>query len=168
MAVPIQAVESRQNGMVTPFLPDTDHHILDRETELNQNQRLLRCSRSTFDSDRSYRHLVGTWVVGCLFTEPSPIHKSKWLRAVTISFFNLRNAVATKLPLAYEATILGDRWTATAKIHKDFLPAGPHRWNATAIHGDKENRTYLSWVPLPGTEPDFHQPDATRPLKFEV
>jgi hypothetical protein len=78
----------------------------------------------------------------------------------------IRNPVATLLPLAFEATILGDRWTGTARIDKDLLPPGPHHLNATAIHGEGANRKYLSWVTLPGDAPDFHRPDCARKLSF--
>jgi len=78
----------------------------------------------------------------------------------------IRRAVATQLPIEYDATVHGDRWTGTAKIDKSLLPDGPHRWNATAIHGSGEERRYLSWLPLPGEAPDFHQPTSTCALSF--
>ena len=175
MAVPIQAIriEAEWNGNALPTRHWITIHLLDRETELE-----IRISAPYYGApkapstpigptDTLWEHeVVELFIYGAdhRYTEiemaPSGHH-------LVLQLEGVRNAVATKLPLAYEATILGDRWTATAKIRKDFLPAGPHRWNATAIHGEKENRTYLSWVPLPGAEPDFHQPDATRPLKFE-
>jgi hypothetical protein len=68
-----------------------------------------------------------------------------------------REVVADSLPLKYEARIEGVRWTATASLSMDHLPAGPYRANACAIHGQGETRRYLSAVPLPGPAPDFHR-----------
>lgn len=75
-----------------------------------------------------------------------------------------RNAVATGLPLSVQARIDGDRWTATASIPRSYLPSAPHRINVTAVHGEGEQRRFLSWVALPGARPDFHQPDVFRPV----
>ncbi len=71
----------------------------------------------------------------------------------------VRNAIATLQPLEFDAVIQGKRWTGVARIGVDLIPQGPLRVNATAIHGSGANRTYLSWIPLCGDEPDFHQPD---------
>ncbi len=76
----------------------------------------------------------------------------------------VRNTVASMLPIQFEATIHADRWTGTAIIEKALLPDTPHRVNAAAIHGTDANRTYLSWVTLPGEAPDFHQPECFRPI----
>ena len=78
----------------------------------------------------------------------------------------VRQAVSTMLPMQFGATINGDRWTGTALIEKSLLPAEPHRVNAAAIHGNNADRTYLSWVPLPGPVPDFHQPECFRPIMW--
>jgi hypothetical protein len=71
----------------------------------------------------------------------------------------VRNAVARCLPLAFAARISGDRWHGEALIPRSWLPAGPHRVNAYAIHGVGSGRRYLAATPLPGPKPDFHQPD---------
>ena len=175
MAVPIQAIriESEWNGNALSARHWVTLHLLDRETELE-----IRISAPYYGdpdapmtepgpTDRLWEHeVVELFIYGAnlQYTEielaPSGHH-------LVLQLDGVRNPVATKLPIAYEATIHSDRWTATAKINKSLLPAGPHRWNATAIHGSGDNRTYLSWIPLPGTEPDFHQPECTRPLKFE-
>ena len=71
----------------------------------------------------------------------------------------VRNPVATKLPLQFEADVLKGRWRGVARIDIGLLPESPWRVNATAIHGTGAQRTYLSMAPLGGPEPDFHQPD---------
>jgi len=76
----------------------------------------------------------------------------------------VRNTVATKLPLEFKAQVQNDRWTGVAIIARELLPASPWRVNATAIHGAGAQRTYLSMAPLPGSAPDFHQPDRFQPL----
>jgi len=73
-----------------------------------------------------------------------------------------RSVLASCLPVDLQAEIRGDRWRATARIDRRFLPPPPHRLNVTAIHGVGEARRYLSWAPLPGERPDFHQLGALR------
>lgn len=68
-----------------------------------------------------------------------------------------RQAVATRLPLAVETEIDGDRWRGTAWIPRSYLPEGADRINVTAIHGVGPARRFLSWAPLPGERPNFHQ-----------
>lgn len=74
----------------------------------------------------------------------------------------VRSPVATGLPMAFEVQIADGRWAGTARLDAAYLPDAPWRINATAIHGSGPERTYLSWVPLPGDEPDFHQPSVFR------
>ena len=75
-----------------------------------------------------------------------------------------RNVLASCLPVDLEVRVGGDRWQATARIDRRYLPPPPHRLNVTAIHGVGSDRRYLSWVPLPGERPDFHQLAALRPV----
>lgn len=49
------------------------------------------------------------------------------------------------------------RWQGRARIPRAWLPPGPHRLNAYAIHGQGEARRYLAWVPPGGEAPDFHR-----------
>ena len=70
-------------------------------------------------------------------------------------------------PIAFTAEITGDRWTGRARLPRALLPPGPWRGNATAIHGPPEGRVYQTWAPLPGPQPDFHQPARFRPLPVD-
>jgi len=76
----------------------------------------------------------------------------------------IRRPVRTLLPIDFRAEVVGDQWTGVANIPQDLLPSGPLRFNATAIHGAGTARTYLSAVPLPGPQPDFHQVNCFRAL----
>jgi len=76
----------------------------------------------------------------------------------------VRNPVRTRLPIDFRAEIVGDKWTGCATLPQELLPTGPLRINATAIHGAGADRIYLSAIPLPGTQPDFHQLDCFRAL----
>lgn len=78
---------------------------------------------------------------------------------LVLTLDDVRQPRETCLPIAYSAHIEGARWTGTARIHAAYLPTGPYRANVTAIHGQGDQRRYLSWVPLQGNAPDFHQPD---------
>jgi hypothetical protein len=75
-----------------------------------------------------------------------------------------RNIVSRELPLEYTATIREKRWTGRAVISTSVLPGGVARLNCFAIHGRDEHRRYLAWSPLPGSKPDFHQPNRFPPL----
>ena len=61
-------------------------------------------------------------------------------------------------PKSYECTIRDNRWTASAVLSRNVLPRPITRMNAFAIHGVGSERRYLSYGPLPGDSPDFHQP----------
>ena len=75
-----------------------------------------------------------------------------------------RNPVASCLPLKFKACIDGSRWTGQAHVPNSLLPEGPLFVNGYAIYGTGPNLVYMSWIPLPGAAPDFHQPDMFRPL----
>ena len=74
----------------------------------------------------------------------------------------VRNPVRTELPLNFKAEIQGNRWRGEAVIDRNLLPLGSLKMNATAIHGSGLDRSYLSWIPLAGDAPDFHQIDRFR------
>ena len=76
----------------------------------------------------------------------------------------VRNPVATLLPLVFDVELTPSRWRGVARIDRSLLPPGPWRLNATSIHGSGHKRTYLSMVALPGSAPDFHQPDRFEPI----
>ncbi len=76
----------------------------------------------------------------------------------------VRNPVATCLPLDFKANITGKRWTGRAHVPQILLPNGPLFINGYAIYGSGPDRVYMSWIPLPGKAPDFHQPELFRPL----
>ncbi|MCB9744067.1 MAG: hypothetical protein H6741_04845 [Alphaproteobacteria bacterium] len=76
----------------------------------------------------------------------------------------VRRPVATGLPLSYKAQVEGDFWQGEAWIPERLLPPAPWVINATAIHGQGAERRYLSWLPLPGPAPDYHQPHRFVPV----
>lgn len=76
----------------------------------------------------------------------------------------VRKPVASCLPLQFTAVIEGDRWTGRAYVPNRILPKGPLFINGYAIYGSGSERVYMSWIPLPGDTPDFHQPALFRPL----
>ena len=78
---------------------------------------------------------------------------------LVLQLHGVRNPIASRLPLDFRPVIDGERWTATAVLGPELIPEGTIRFNATAIHGQGTDRTYMSWVSLAGEAPDFHQPD---------
>ena len=45
-------------------------------------------------------------------------------------------------------------------------PPSPWRANAYRIHGPPDARAYLAATPLPGPQPDFHQPQRFAPVEL--
>ncbi len=90
-----------------------------------------------------------------------------WL---ALALDGVRNIVDDRLPIRFHTFIAGRVWSGRAVIPRSVLPAGPHRVNATAIHGGRDpkrpslKRRHLSWQPLTGDTPDFHQLEAFAPL----
>lgn len=76
----------------------------------------------------------------------------------------VRRVLAQGLPLDYRAERLGSRWRGRARLPAAWLPPGPLRGNAYAIHGRGEARRYLAAHAVPGAAPDFHQPERFAPL----
>jgi hypothetical protein len=69
----------------------------------------------------------------------------------------IRKPVSTRHEIEWQARIDGDRWTGTACIPMDLLPAEITHYNAYAIHGIGAERRYLAAHPVPGDGPDFHR-----------
>ncbi len=78
----------------------------------------------------------------------------------------VRNVVEKVLPLEFEATISGGRWSGTAWLPRSYLPPAPWNVNAYAIHGQESERRYLAMSPVPGKGPDFHRPEVFQPLEL--
>lgn len=83
----------------------------------------------------------------------------------------VRQVVEQGMELRCRTVITRGLWSADLWIPRAWLPPGPHTLNACAIHGVKkanpavgDGRRYLSWAPLPGPKPDFHQPARFRPV----
>ncbi len=68
-----------------------------------------------------------------------------------------RNIVAELEPRAHSCRQEGHRWEASVRLELAALPAGLCAFNVTTILGPR--RLHGSFVPLPGTKPDFHQLD---------
>jgi hypothetical protein len=78
---------------------------------------------------------------------------------LVLRFLGARNAVDRALVLDYQASITGVRWSGQARVAADLLPAEPWRANAFSLHGVGSARRFLAATPLPGPQPDFHQPE---------
>jgi len=79
-----------------------------------------------------------------------------------------RNAIKHSLPLDYTATIDADkkRWTGKARVPGSYFPPDVTLWNAYAIHGTGETRTYEALFESPGPQPDFHQLEKFQGLRL--
>jgi hypothetical protein len=69
-----------------------------------------------------------------------------------------RNIVDKDIPVRFRTAVIGGmNWTGRLTLGRDQLPPGPHRVNVAAIGGRGRHRKWLSWKPMPGDAPDFHQ-----------
>lgn len=72
------------------------------------------------------------------------------------------NAFQQMLPLSFQASINGKRWTGTALLPWSYFPPGVNKMNSYAIHRSEERRTYEALYPIPrnevadGQKPNFH------------
>lgn len=67
--------------------------------------------------------------------------------------------IKKQLPALHCATrISGRNWQGSIHVDRRLLPLPFRRLNAFAIHGQGGKRRYLAAFPLPGENPDFHQP----------
>jgi hypothetical protein len=76
----------------------------------------------------------------------------------------VRHIERSGLPLPYSCDRSGERWTGTARVPLDYLPAGLCAGNAYAIHGRGARRRHLAAHPVGGAHPDFHCIDRFPPL----
>jgi len=58
-------------------------------------------------------------------------------------------------------------WTGEARVPGSYFPPDVTRWNAYAIHGTGESRTYEALFESSGPQPDFHRLEKFRPLQLE-
>lgn len=78
----------------------------------------------------------------------------------------VRSVASHSLQTKYNAQLVEEKWLGQLVIPVQWLPPAPHRINAFAIHGVGAERRYLSFTPLPGETPDFHQPSQFRPSEL--
>ncbi|MEE2665650.1 MAG: hypothetical protein VX681_16150 [Myxococcota bacterium] len=69
----------------------------------------------------------------------------------------VRQVVRDELSIDFRAEIDGARWRGRARIPDALVPPDIARLNAFAIHGQRERRRHLAFVPVPGPAPDFHR-----------
>jgi len=80
-----------------------------------------------------------------------------------------RNAIKHSLPLEYKASIDREKktWSGEARVPGSYFPPNVTRWNAYAIHGTDESRTYEALFESSGPQPDFHRLEKFQPLEME-
>jgi hypothetical protein len=86
---------------------------------------------------------------------------------LALSFSGVREQSGGPHELHYRTVVLKHAWIGTARVPRTLLPPGPHRLNATSIHGHPvQRRRFLSWQVLPGEVADFHQPQHFAPVEL--
>ncbi len=87
---------------------------------------------------------------------------------LVLRLLGIRNPIDLALPLAYTAARHGGRWSGHAVVPRGYLPHGPLRGNAYALHGGGRERRYLAALSVPGPRPDFHRLDRFGDLELEL
>ena len=81
-----------------------------------------------------------------------------------------RKELKQRLPLPYYKveSLSKDRWIGRAHIPRSLFPGHVDRFNAYAIHGQGDKRTYESLYPasIDSEKPDFHRLEFFRELNF--
>jgi hypothetical protein len=81
-----------------------------------------------------------------------------------------RKELKQMLPLPYYKVEYpsSDRWIGQAHIPRSLFPAHIDRFNAYAIHGQDDKRTYESLYPatIDSEKPDFHRLEFFQPFNF--
>lgn len=78
----------------------------------------------------------------------------------------IRNIVASKLPIRFEAVIgsgASPRWRGEARIARSLLPDPVLACNAFRVAGRGPTRRWQALVAVPGERPNFHQLDRAVP-----
>jgi hypothetical protein len=78
-----------------------------------------------------------------------------------------RKVTGRHVKLEYAAQVDGGRWRGAARLPLLWLPEGPLRANAYAIHGEGTERRFLAMHPVPGDAPDFHRLECFRPIDLQ-
>ncbi|XP_029657913.1 UPF0462 protein C4orf33 homolog isoform X2 [Octopus sinensis] len=81
-----------------------------------------------------------------------------------------RNAVVQQLPMYNIAEIKDGFWRGIAYIDNEYLPRNITKFNAFAIHGTKDSRTYSALFPASKGEfdfPDFHRLQFFQKVSFD-
>lgn len=88
-----------------------------------------------------------------------------WL-ALTFRGVRQRSAELRDLRPGLKNELSAGLWRGRAEVPLEL--AGPRPWTGlvTAVLGSGAGRLYLSWPPLPGVQPDFHQPQAWAALEI--
>jgi len=77
--------------------------------------------------------------------------------------------VADCLPLDFKTSIIGSNWEGRAYIPAEYFPSNVNKFNAYAIHGSGDARTYEALYPCPYgmyDGPDFHRLQYFQPINF--
>ncbi|XP_059180154.1 UPF0462 protein C4orf33 homolog isoform X2 [Centropristis striata] len=82
---------------------------------------------------------------------------------LTLLLSGVGHAFVQQLPMVFNASIQGDRWTGEGLVPWAYFPPNVNKMNSYAIHGSGEKRTYEALYPIPkdqiveGQKPNFHR-----------
>ncbi len=91
--------------------------------------------------------------------EYTEIEMGSWGHHLLLQLDGPRSIVRKEIPMQYEALDGDGRWVGNGFVERKWLPEKIVRANAFAIHTTGDKRRYCCHTPLPGPQPDFHQPD---------
>jgi len=146
-------------------VPDTEHATLTLRATVDHLE--ISVSSPYFGDPQPDRPAGATWslweyeVVELFIAGPQDdyleIELGPHRHHLVLQLSGVRNIVERGLRLDYTARVTGSHWRGLALLPWSYLPDGPYRLNAFAMHGEGDERRYLAMTPVPGDKPDFHR-----------
>ena len=151
-------------------LPHDD--VIFIEIELLEDRLSFQVSAKTYDDPKppsSPNPDKGTWelwnheVIELFLVgekgEYTEIEVSRHGHHLVLQLDGPRSIVEKEIPMLWLPSEAGDSWCGYGELDYKWLPEKLVKINAFAIHTVNGERRYCCHTPLPGPQPDFHQPD---------
>ena len=151
-------------------LPPSDYIYI--EIELQEDGLTFQVSAPCFEDHKPPIKIdseKGTWelwnfeVVELFFVgengEYTEVEVCRHGHHLVLQLDSPRSIVQKEIPMQWLPDNAGDSWYGFGLLEYQWLPKQVVRFNAFAIHTTSGKRRYCCHTPLPGPQPDFHQPD---------
>ena len=150
-------------------LPSKDHIFI--EIEMNKDGLAFHVSAASYEDAKPPTEKDperGTWelwnyeVVELFFVgengEYTEVEVGRHGHHLVLQLDGPRSIVQKEIPMLWEPDAARDSWYGFGQLSCRWLPNKITHFNAFAIHTVNGERRYCCLKPLPGPQPDFHQP----------